>query len=809
MKALYTLCCLLVCTSLSFAQATWFVDASNTGTQNGQSWSTAFADLQDAINAATAGDSVFVTSGTYKPTEMLGNGNTDRDKCFLLKSGVLVYGGFTGTEGSLNDRASDSASLHVTNTTTLSGDLGTAGDSSDNAYHVVVSLLHSTTTLLDGFTIRDGYANDTSSVVANGLIVDRNYGGGISLVTSFTTLKNLVVRDNISSRGGAGMNNFDSDPSMENSTFYRNRVWGDFSQDPNGGGAGMRNDASHPAITHAYFIQNSTYTNQGGGGMRNENGSNPVLEDVLFEHNHAEDGDGGAGMYCASGSSPVINNTIFRDNTTTDQGGGMYNDSSIPYLTDVRFEGNFGGGGSGAMENDAGSDVDMLRVQFVDNSTWENGGAVQNWQSSPSMIDVVFEGNHADGDGGALYNYNNCSPQVTNAILRNNTCDGNGGAIYNRRNCNPVITNALVHGNYAGINGGGIFSITSNGSPSSPILTNSTVADNEASNSGGGAYDDGAGNSLLRNSIIHGNIALSNDDVDAPASMAVTALYYAIIGNEYYTFGSNTPTTFTGNVFTDISNDDFHLATFSPAINMGDSSFYAGSATPNISSVTTDLDGNDRVIGSNIDLGVYETCINLVSPTAVISVSPADSVQENTAVTFTATMTNTGANPALQWHKNNSPISGATTTSYTATANVDFVDGDAFSLWVQSSAFCLEQDTVWSNVIAMEVTLAVDTTDTGDSTIHIGMLQPEPSLILFPNPNHGQFTLRGYIPGRSIELHITDVTGRSFHRERVTAIGEELNLQRDLSDRLKPGIYFLHYGNGKREPTALRFIVSP
>lgn len=812
MKVFYFLCALMLCASLSRGQSTWFVDASNTGTQNGQAWSTAFADLQDAIDAASPGDSIFVESGTYYPTSMLGNGTSNRDKAFLLKSGVLIYGGFTGSENFLSERSQDSVSLHLTNATILSGDLGTLGDSVDNAYHVVVSLLDAATTVLDGFTIRDGYCDDTTFVVAGGLIVDRNYGAGLSFVTTFPTLRNLVVRDNVSTRGGAGMNNFDSDPSIESATFYHNRVWGSFSQDPNGGGAGMRNDASHPAISDAHFFENETHTNQGGGGIRNENGSNPVLTNVLFAENYAEDGDGGAGMYCASGSSPILNECVFRDNETTDQGGGMYNDSSIPYLTDVLFEGNFGGGGAGAMENDASSDVDMTRVQFIDNSTWENGGAIQNWKSSPSMVDVLFEGNHADGDGGALYNYNECSPWVTNTIIRNNTCDGYGGGMYNRRDCNPVLTNVLIHGNYCGIDGGGAYTVTSNNAPCSPVATNVTIVDNEASNSGGGVYDDGQGNTLLRNSIIYGNIALSNDDADVPANMAVTAVYYAIIGDEYFTFGTNPPTVITNTVFADMANEDFHLASLSPAVNTGDSSFYAGSSTPNISWINVDLDSIDRVMGSNIDLGAYEQCVSLATPSVSISVAPGDSVQENTSVTFSSTVTTGGTAPLYQWYKNSIPIAGATASSYTGVANVDFVHGDAFTLWIQSNEQCLETDTAWSDTIVMEVSLIPeDTTDTNtqDSTIHVGSL-PTPSLHIYPNPNHGQFVIQGSGLGKgSYQLQVIDMCGRIQREQQIVVRAEAFQTEWILDHPLPFGTYILQLLGTDSPPVMQRMVIAP
>src|SRR5262249_54017507 len=104
---------------------TWYVNAAATGSNNGRSWTNADTDLQKALGSAQSGDQIWVAQGTYKPTS-----GTDRSLSFALKAGVAIYGGFAGGETLLSQRD------FVQHVTTLSGDIGTPGDSGDNSYHV-------------------------------------------------------------------------------------------------------------------------------------------------------------------------------------------------------------------------------------------------------------------------------------------------------------------------------------------------------------------------------------------------------------------------------------------------------------------------------------------------------------------------------------------------------------------------------------------------------------------------------------------------------------------------------------------------
>jgi uncharacterized repeat protein (TIGR01451 family) len=158
-----------------------------TGTRNDP-----FRRLQDGIDAAaqSCGGDVWVAAGTYRPTT-----GTEREISFVMKQGVAIYGGFTGTETSRNQRN------WVINQTILSGDIGTQDDNSDNSYNVVVGASDAT---LDGFTITGGN-NDNEN---NGT------GGGMYNYDSSPTLANCILWNNTAPTGAQIYNDGTSSPTV-------------------------------------------------------------------------------------------------------------------------------------------------------------------------------------------------------------------------------------------------------------------------------------------------------------------------------------------------------------------------------------------------------------------------------------------------------------------------------------------------------------------------------------------------------------------------------------------------------------------
>jgi hypothetical protein len=331
------------------ARATGVLFASPTGADSGtcNSWAAA-CTLQYALSTAVSGDEIWVKQGVHKPTVDSG----DRNATFALKNGVAIYGGFTGTETSLNQRNAFS------NVTILSGDID-GNDTLDengisitlngsNSYHVVTGVAVDNTSVLDGFTITGGQADGAS--------FPNDRGGGMYNNDGSPTLTGLYFRHNTAAFGGG----------MYNRTY------------------------SDPIMTEVYFWSNTTSGN--GGGMYNDVYSDPSLHYVFFLDNTAD--DNGGGMYNNNNSEPILTNTFFISGNTATNGGGMYNDESNPTLTNVVFNTNMATANGGGMFN-LDSNPILTNVTVSKNNAVANGGGMYNSGSNPEIHNSIMWGNTA------------------------------------------------------------------------------------------------------------------------------------------------------------------------------------------------------------------------------------------------------------------------------------------------------------------------------------------------------------------------------------------------------------------------------
>ncbi|MBV7339786.1 right-handed parallel beta-helix repeat-containing protein [Chloroflexi bacterium TSY] len=383
-----------------------YVDANAQGANDGTSWTDAYIKLQDALaeqpNCSDV-DQIWVAAGVYYPDEGGGQTDNDRNATFQLLNGVTLYGGFDGSENSVDQRDIE------LNVTILSGDIDGDDTNSDNnfvaesaddivgnnAYHVVIGSGTDDTTALDGFTVTAGKADGSG---------DTAKGGGMFNDNGSPTVRNVTFSGNSAKFGGGVYNHTDSSPTLSNVRFVSN------SADNRGGGMYIHNN-SNPTLNNVEFISNST---NDGGGIYSNNNSNPELNNVTFSGNSA---NYGGAMYNNNSSNPELNNVTFSNNSATSNGGGMLNfNLSNPELNNVHFD---------------------------SNSALINGGGMLNNNSAPILNNVTFSNNSAD-KGGGMYNRSGSSPNLTIATFTSNSAVTSDDHIHNIENSNPVLTDVTL-----------------------------------------------------------------------------------------------------------------------------------------------------------------------------------------------------------------------------------------------------------------------------------------------------------------------------------------------------------------------------
>ncbi len=220
--------------------STYYVDANPAiAAHDGGAWVSAYADLQQALTAAIAGDQILVANGTYTPTS-----TTNRNLSFQLKPGVTLLGGYAGFLATDPDARDPSANRSI-----LSGNIANATLATDNSFHVVNASGTASDAVLDGFTVTAGNANSSTT---NG------QGGGIYFgSTGNATIRNCSIIGNNGTTGGGFFVSTSASPAMLNCVIASNSA-------TIGGGGQLGSDLSAVGRVNCTIV-NNTATNFGSG----------------------------------------------------------------------------------------------------------------------------------------------------------------------------------------------------------------------------------------------------------------------------------------------------------------------------------------------------------------------------------------------------------------------------------------------------------------------------------------------------------------------------------------------------------------
>ncbi len=663
----------------------FYVVVGGAGNIDGTSWDNALGDLQVAISMSSTGDEVWVAQGIYKPQTWPNGGSDSREKHFSLKKGVKVYGGFIGNETSLGQRD------YKTNVTTLSGDIGTIGNNTDNCYHVFYhpsGLGLDNNTVIDGFSITAGYADNFINEF-NGIYDKRSCGAGMFNKDQSLKIYNCIFSDNfihedgvarLQARKGAAIYNVNSNVDIINSNFQNNAITSKSGySDSDGCGGAIYNAGGTVNIQYCSFESNSVITygySPLGGAIFSEN-TILTISSCLFKNNFTELTAGlqrspyGGAIY-NRGLYPVIKNSTFTGNSTrgagSQCGGAIFNDNTSAIINSCTFNSNIAWAGGGAIYNSGGSPT-------IKNSLlWGNGGTGIEINGTVGTVSYcVVEGDYAGGS-----NIITSDPQLQ-------TLADNGG--YTQTIAIPGNSSAVAIPQYAG----------SNDWNGSPYLDQRDYGKRLTGVRAIGAYDPNSKASFAVNFSSGGNGSLSGTASQTVTPMGSTTVVTAN-PNTNYTFngwtgdyvGNENPLTIS-NVVKDMSvTANFTLKTYTVSFAPGmEGGSIGGTATQTIqhggscTTVTAAADTGYHFVNWT---GDYSGTTN---PLTITNVTANKTITANFAInTYTLTY-NAGANGTVTGTSPQTVNYGSSGAAVTAVANT----GYHFTGWSDAVATASRTDT--------------------------------------------------------------------------------------------------------------------
>lgn len=400
---------------------------------DGLSWETAYSDLQDALDYARTYRGyvreIWVAEGTYRPDRGAGH----RHAWFELIDGVRMYGGFAGHESLLTQR---DPALHRT---ILNGDLlGDDGpdftNMAENTHHVMHSFGVGSSTVLDGFTLRSGWA-DGARPHANGSAL--RIEGGAPVVRNCRFELNRSIED-------GALSAWYSSPVIEDCVFEGNG-------DGHGRGGAIGGQMSELSVARSAFVANVATSGSGIKVFR----SVLRVTDCVFDGNSTDYGNGGA--IESQFTDTTVRDTIFTSNTTSTighfNGGAIHHAYGTLLISGCDFIHNEAKGDGGAVYVGSGRAV-VQSCRFHGNSVFKFGAAVSLDSSTlvqAEFVNCVFSGNAAwlpHGTGGAISCRSSAPLKLVNCTLNHNYAAYTAGAIFLVSGCDLVMENTILWDNY-------------------------------------------------------------------------------------------------------------------------------------------------------------------------------------------------------------------------------------------------------------------------------------------------------------------------------------------------------------------------
>ncbi|MGB0431265.1 MAG: hypothetical protein ACPGLV_12385 [Bacteroidia bacterium] len=265
-----------------------YVNHLASGANDGTSWTDAYTELQDALDNAAGGDNIKIAEGTYIPKYTLTGSttsSTDRNNAFhIANKDVTISGGWDASVGT-----------QTGGNTILSGDIGTASVSTDNTYHVFVSVGQTNSAIFENLVFTDGSALTVcgSSPSYGGVTVYNCSGSAVNMNNSSPIFNNCAFLANTISQYGALVADGSAAPEFNNCLFQDNVSTNDAVMHANTSGS--------LEFINCSFIDNTTTSNSSAIGQIST--GNVLLVNCLFFGNSGGSSDNFRGTLNASSSN--------------------------------------------------------------------------------------------------------------------------------------------------------------------------------------------------------------------------------------------------------------------------------------------------------------------------------------------------------------------------------------------------------------------------------------------------------------------------------------------------------------------------
>lgn len=455
----------------------WYVDDDAAGLDNGSSWTNAFPRLDDALAVALPGDSIWVADGTYRPSAGAGRASSFQTPF----ANVRIYGGFAGTENTLDARDSSLAQ------TVLSGDIGVPGDSTDNVYHLWRLSGANGGLLLDRLVLEGGLANGSGIDAQGGAV---RFSNALGLQGGKPIFRDVVFRRNGATSDGAAV--YVEDVLKNDAPIYFVRC-------------AFENNRCTAGGSRGGAVYATTRSGSATGGS-----ASVEFRDCRFARNSAMFG---AGVYLnaqSGGTAHVpFSGCRFEEGWWNPgfgtAGEGIYVDlrfggSSARLTVDSSRFARQGAIGTGAgihaiLDGGAAMEMTLRQVDFDTLTAASNGGAVFVLADATSRTTFVAEDCRFTGCtgsyGGALalaMGGTGNSARVSRCSFVGNASVGSGGAArfttLSGASLDLTLDTVLFHANTAAANGGGVVFQFGSGSVTDVALRGATFTDNRANYAG-------------------------------------------------------------------------------------------------------------------------------------------------------------------------------------------------------------------------------------------------------------------------------------------------------------------------------------